>query len=138
MPCLAICTADFVIKKHLKSPKAIIVGHLPTRAKVQPTHLIAQSIQARLTHVQSAACLQALPKSLDPDSVLEAAWAQAGHSGGWGLPEGLDPSLEAFRTWLRHLLWELTLLLVQVSCRYLPFILDWDGRTYAAHWTLQR
>ena len=46
--------------------------------------------------------------------MLEGAWAESAQSGVWGTPEGLDPSLEAFRTWLRHLLWELTLLLVQV------------------------
>lgn len=46
--------------------------------------------------------------------MLEGAWAEPAQSGVWGTPEGLDPSLEAFRTWLRHLLWELTLLLVQV------------------------
>lgn len=50
--------------------------------------------------------------------MLEGAWAEPAQSGVWGSPEGLDPSLEAFRTWLRHLLWELTLLLVQV-CGFL-------------------
>ena len=59
--------------------------------------------------------MQALPESLDPDSVLDGEWAQSAHPGGWALPEGVDPSLQAFHTWLRHLLWELTLLLVQVS-----------------------
>lgn len=69
-------------------------------------------------------CLQALPASLDPDSVLEGAWAQSGQSGGWAVPEGLDPSLEAFRTWLRHLLWELTLLLVQVWLRICSYLIQ--------------
>ena len=66
-------------------------------------------------------CLQALPESLDPDSVLDNEWAQPAQREVWALPQGLDPSLEAFRTWLRHLLWELTRLLVQVSlCPHLP------------------
>lgn len=54
--------------------------------------------------------------------MLEGAWAQPAQAGGWTLPQGVDPSLEAFRTWLRHLLWELTLLLAQVwtSCTAQP------------------
>ncbi len=55
-----------------------------------------------------------LPESLDLDSVLEGAWAQSREAADWPLPQGLEAPLEVFRHWLRHLLWELTLLLIQV------------------------
>lgn len=64
---------------------------------------------------QAGAVLQVLPESLDPDSVLEGAWAETRECGEWGEPQGLEAPLAAFRHWLRHLLWELTLLLAQVE-----------------------
>ena len=63
-----------------------------------------------------APLLQPLPESLDPDSVLEGGWAQGQGSADWPQPEGLEMPLQAFRHWLRHVLWELTSLLVQVCC----------------------
>ncbi len=56
-----------------------------------------------------------MPESSDPDSVLEGAWAQTQHPVNWPQPESLEGPLAAFRHWLRHLLWEVTLLLAQVA-----------------------
>ena len=61
-------------------------------------------------------CLQELPEGLDPNSVLEGAGPLPRNSVYWPQPQGLEPPLEAFRHWLRHLLWELTSLLAQVCC----------------------
>jgi len=72
--------------------------------------------------------MQGLPESLDPDSVLEGAWAQTQHPVDWPQPQSLEGPLAAFRHWLRHLLWELTLLLAQVTncpiCCAVPAVLS--------------
>ncbi|KAL0049325.1 hypothetical protein WJX82_011369 [Trebouxia sp. C0006] len=71
------------------------------------------SLHAELLYSPTSNPNQGMPESSDPDSVLEGAWAQTQHPVNWPQPESLEGPLAAFRHWLRHLLWELTLLLAQ-------------------------
>ncbi|KAL0037161.1 hypothetical protein WJX79_003343 [Trebouxia sp. C0005] len=71
------------------------------------------SLHAELLYSPTSKPSQGLPESLDPDTVLEGAWAQTQHPINWPQPQSLEGPLAAFRHWLRHLLWELTLLLAQ-------------------------
>ena len=86
--------------------------------KLNPDRFLPSASSAKvIRHLrhQAGVFLQVLPESLDPDSVLEGAWAETRECGEWGEPQGLEAPLAAFRHWLRHLLWELTLLLAQVD-----------------------